>query len=57
MGRWNKTDFKNSIGGLFGLVPAQPSDSVLENGLEDIREAMLLVLGDTGAKQFPQAAS
>ena len=56
MGRWNKTDFKNSITGLLGRTPPAPSDSVLENGLEDIRDAMLLVLGDTGAKQFPQAA-
>lgn len=56
MGRWSKNDFKNSITGLLGRVPAPPSDSVLENGLEDIRDAMLLVLGDTGAKQFPQAA-
>ena len=28
---------------------------MLENGLEDIREAMLSVLGNDGAKQFPQA--
>jgi hypothetical protein len=55
MGRWNKTDFKNSITGLLGRAPSPPSDSVLENGLEDIREAMLSVLGNDGAKQFPQA--
>jgi hypothetical protein len=55
MGRWNKTDFKNSITGLLGRAASPPSDSVLENGLEDIREAMLSVLGDDGAKQFPQA--
>jgi hypothetical protein len=53
MGRW-KNDFKNSISGLLGRTPAPPSDSVLENGLEDIRESMLSVLGDDGAKQFPQ---
>ncbi|HSI54391.1 MAG: hypothetical protein ACAH21_13675 [Ramlibacter sp.] len=30
-----------------------PSDSVLENGTEDIRESMLGTLGDAGTKQFP----
>jgi hypothetical protein len=53
MGRWSKSDFKNSITGLLGR-PAAPSESILENGLEDIRDAMLLVLGDTGAKQYLQ---
>ena len=50
MGFWKKADFKNSISGL--LRPREPSDSVLENGLEDIREAMLDALGDEGAKEF-----
>jgi hypothetical protein len=54
MGRWSKSDFKNSISGLLKR-PAAPTDSVLENGLEDIRDAMLLELGDDGAKRFPQA--
>lgn len=54
MGLWKKTDFKNSISGLLGR-PVTPSESVLENGIEDIRESMLFVLGDNGAKQFPQA--
>lgn len=54
MGRWSKSDFKNSISGLLKR-PAAPSDSILENGLEDIRDAMLLVLGENGARQFPQA--
>jgi hypothetical protein len=53
MGRWFKTDFKNSISGLLGRS-ATPSDSVLENGLEDIRESMLDILGDEGARQSPQ---
>jgi hypothetical protein len=54
MGLWSKNDFKNSISGLLGR-PVSPSESVLENGIEDIRESMLFVLGDNGAKQFPQA--
>ena len=53
MGRWSKVDFKNSITGLLGR-PVTPSESVLENGLEDIRDAMLLVLGPDGSKRFPQ---
>ncbi len=51
MGRWSKSDFKNSISGLLG-IQREPSESVLETGLEDIRESMLSVLGDDGAKQF-----
>src|SRR5690349_19880658 len=51
MGLWSKADFKNSISGL--LRPREPSESVLENGLEDIRESMLVVLGDAGAKEYP----
>ncbi len=46
-----RVDFRSSISGLLGR-PREPSDSVLENGLEDIREAMLSVLGDKGAKQY-----
>ena len=55
MGRWSKSDFKNSISGLLKR-PVAPTESVLENGLEDIRDSMLLVLGDEGAKQYPQAS-
>ena len=54
MGRWSKSDFRNSISGLLRR-PAEPSESVLESGIEDIREAMLAVLGDDGAKRFPAA--
>ncbi|MDB5872004.1 MAG: hypothetical protein JWQ07_1446 [Ramlibacter sp.] len=54
MGRWSKSDFKNSISGLLGR-PVEPSESVLESGLEDIRESMLAVLGEDGAKRFPAA--
>ena len=54
MGRWFKTDFKNSITGLLGGRPKAPSESILENGIEDIRDSMLFALGDDSAKQFPQ---
>src|SRR6478609_9831523 len=51
--RWLKPNLKRSIYGLLGN-PVAPSESVLENGTEDIREAMLAVLSESGAKQFPQ---
>lgn len=49
--RWFKGNLKNSIYGLLGN-PALPSDSVLETGTEDIREAMLRLLAEAGGKQF-----
>ena len=49
--RWFKGTLRNSIYGLLGN-PAAPTDSILENGLEDIREAMLGLLGDAGRTQF-----
>ncbi|HEX7889247.1 MAG TPA: hypothetical protein VF522_07820 [Ramlibacter sp.] len=48
---WLKSGIRNSIYGLLGN-PATPSDSVLESGTEDIREAMLSLLGEAGTKQF-----
>ena len=51
MGLWKKPDFKSSITGLLGR-PATPSESILENGLEDIRESMLDALGEDGSRQF-----
>lgn len=42
---------RNSIYGLLGN-PVAPSDSVMESTTEDIREAMLGLLGDTGTRQF-----
>jgi hypothetical protein len=51
--RWLKPSLRNSIYGLLGHVTT-PTDSTLENGLEDIREAMLALLGETGPKRFPQ---
>jgi hypothetical protein len=49
---WLKGSIRNSIYGLLGN-PATPSESVLETSTEDIREAMLALLGDSGARQFP----
>ena len=51
--RWLKPNLRRSIYGLLGN-PVAPSESILENGTEDIREAMLAVLGESGPKQFPQ---
>ena len=50
---WLKPNLKRGIYGLLGN-PLAPSESILENGTEDIREAMLVVLGESGSKQFPQ---
>ena len=51
--RWLKPSLRSSIYGLLGHS-VQPTDSILENGLEDIREAMLALLGDSAPKEFPQ---
>jgi len=48
--RWIK-GVRDSVYGLLGN-PGVPSDSVLEDKTEDIREAMLELLGEAGAKQF-----
>ena len=50
--RWFKGSIRTSIYGLLGN-PVGPTDSTLENGTEDIREAMLALLGDEGVKRFP----
>jgi hypothetical protein len=49
--RFFKGTLRNSIYGLLGN-PVAPSDSMLENSTEDIREAMLSLLGERGTKQF-----
>lgn len=49
--RWFKGSIRSSIYGLLGN-PVAPSDSMLETGTEDIREAMLALLGEGGTKQF-----
>lgn len=49
---WFKPNLRNSLYGLLGNPPA-PTESVLENGVEDIRESMLDVLGKDGPKLYP----
>jgi hypothetical protein len=49
--RFFRGSIRSSIYGLLGN-PAAPSESVLETSTEDIREAMLSLLGEAGAKQF-----
>ena len=50
--RWLKPNLRSSIYGLLGN-PVAPSESVLETGTEDIREAMMNALGEPGRKSFP----
>ena len=50
--RWLKPSIRSSIYGLLGH-PMDPSDSTLETSIEDIRDQMLEVLGETGQKSFP----
>lgn len=50
--RWIKPSIRSSIYGLLGGHTA-PTESTLENGTEDIRQAMLDMLGDTGTRHFP----
>lgn len=49
--RFFKGSLRNSIYGLLGN-PVTPTDSVLETGTEDIREAMLALLDQSGSRQF-----
>ena len=51
--RWLKPNLRSSIYGLLGN-PVAPSDSIMESGTEDIREAMLAAIGDEGSKHFSQ---
>lgn len=48
---WFNGSIRSSIYGLLGN-PMTPSESVLESSTEDIREAMLALLGESGSKQF-----
>ena len=47
--RWLKPNLRSSLWGLLGN-PVPPSDSRLQNALEDVRETMLDLLGETGPK-------
>ena len=53
--RWIKPGLRSSIYGLLGN-PLPPTDSILESSTEEIREAMLVVLGPAGQKSFPNVA-
>ena len=47
--RWIKPSLRSSIYGLLGGA-VTPTESTLESSTEDIREAMLSLLGDAGPK-------
>jgi hypothetical protein len=51
--RWLKPGLRSSIYGLLGN-PVAPTESILESGTEDIRESMLVLLGEAGPRLFPQ---
>ncbi|WBY02035.1 hypothetical protein PE066_00405 [Ramlibacter tataouinensis] len=51
--RWFKSNLRNSIYGLLGHSQP-PSQSTLDNRLEEIREAMLDLVGETASQDFPQ---
>lgn len=53
--RWLKPGLRNSIYGLLGN-PMPPTDSIMESSTEEIREAMLGVLGPSGQTSFPNVA-
>jgi len=49
--RWFKGSLRHSIYGLLGN-PVLPSESVLQTGTEDIREAMLSLLSEAGGREY-----
>lgn len=49
---WLKTASNSLLGLLGGLKPA-PSDSVLEDRCEEIRQSMISILGEKGAAIYP----
>jgi hypothetical protein len=51
--RWIKPSLRSSIYGILGAQAPAPTESTLETGTEDIREAMLSLLGEEGTKRFP----
>lgn len=51
--RWSMPRLRNSLFGLLGHR-LSPTDSMLEESLEDIREAMLDLLGDDDTPRHPQ---
>jgi hypothetical protein len=55
---WLKTTLRNSIYSLLGGVPVsvEPTTSVMQSSVEDIRGAMQHALGADGEHRFPQVA-
>lgn len=49
--RWFKHSLRSSIYGLLGN-PVAPSESTMESATEDVREAMLSLLGEANAAKF-----
>ena len=54
--RWLKPNLRSIYGLLGSTAPAVHSHSHLEDGTEEVREAMISSLGATGPKQFPHIA-
>ncbi len=53
--RWFKPNLRSSINAIFALGHrSAPADSVLEIGIQDIRDAMLELMGDVGDNPSPQ---
>jgi hypothetical protein len=50
--RW----LKSPLEGIYSLLghPTSPTESILDSGLEDIRESMLDLLGDLGPQRYPR---
>lgn len=51
--RWFKPNIRNGLFGLLGHAEP-PSESRIEESIEDIREAMLGLMGDDASRQYPQ---
>ena len=51
--RWFTSTLRDSLYGLLGHA-STPTESRLFSGIEDIREAMLELIGDDGPRRFPQ---
>lgn len=50
---WKPAKFKESLINLFSNSQPAPTDSVMEDSLDDVRHAMLATLGERGAQAYP----
>jgi hypothetical protein len=50
--RWFKPNLRSSISAIFASGPPVPAESVMEVGIEDIRDSMLGLMGNIEDKQF-----